>query len=53
MTFLGYNKDGHPIYSGNNQYRTINIPTPQTNVNLNVQGNQHTIADNTRNNNIK
>lgn len=55
MTFLGYDKDGHPIYAGNNQYRTINVPqaTPQPNVNLNVQGNQNIIADNTRNNNIK
>ena len=24
LTFIGYDKDGHPIYSGNNQYYTQN-----------------------------
>jgi len=40
MTFLGYDKDGRPIYAGNNQYRTINnVPTvvqPNTNQNNNI-----------------
>ena len=24
LTFIGYDKDGHPIYSGSNQYFTQN-----------------------------
>lgn len=31
LTFIGYDKDGHPIYSGNTQYITTNA----TNVNVN------------------
>ena len=31
LTFIGYDKDGHPIYSGKNQYFT----TTATNVNTN------------------
>ena len=26
LTFLGYDKDGHPIYAGNNQFRMVSPP---------------------------
>ena len=32
LTFIGYDQNGHPIYSGSNQYFTKNVPT---NVNSN------------------
>ena len=59
LTFLGYDKDGHPIYSGNNQFRAINLPVGNqpyinqniNNVNNNVNNNlNNNTNDNTNNN---
>ena len=52
MTFLGYDKDGRPIYAGNDRYRTINAPiVAQPNVNQNNNINNVTNnTDNTNNN---
>ena len=36
LTFIGYDKDGHPIYSGSNQYYTQNQMIKQVNNNNNV-----------------
>ena len=50
LTLLGYDKDGRPIYVGNNQYRTVNVPTVvQPNVNQN--NNINNITNNTDNTN--
>ena len=52
MTFLGYDKEGRPIYAGNDRYRTINVPVvAQPNVNQNNNINNVTNnTDNTNNN---
>ena len=57
LTFLGYDKDGHPIYSGNNTYQVINTPVvpvapvvPVT-TNQNINNNNNIIV-NKNNNNI-
>jgi len=49
LTFLGYDKDGHPIYSGNTTYQIINTPVI-TNQNLNM--NNKNINNNVIDNNI-
>ena len=36
LTFIGFDKDGHPIYSGNNQYFTQNQNIKQVNNNNNA-----------------
>ena len=36
LTFIGYDKDGHPIYSGSNQYFTQNQNIKQVNNNNNA-----------------
>ena len=46
LTFLGYAKDGRPIYAGNNQYRTINVPV-ETQQNINQNTSINNISDNT------
>ena len=53
LTFLGYDKDGRPIYAGNNQYRTINTPVEtQQNVDQNISVNNITNnSDSIENNN--
>jgi hypothetical protein len=52
MTFLGYDKEGRPIYAGNDRYRTINAPiVAQPNINQNNNINNVTNnTDNTNNN---
>ena len=40
LSFIGYDNQGHPIYAGNNQYRSVNYPAntqPNINQNNNVQ----------------
>ena len=40
LTFIGYDKDGHPIYSGNNQYYSQNpVPIKATDNNTNENKN--------------
>ena len=57
LSFLGYDKDGRPIYAGNDQYRTINAPVInqpnayQNNRNTN-NINQNINTNNINNNNI-
>ena len=52
MTFLGYDKDGRPIYAGNDRYRTINAPiVAQPNVNQNNNINNVTNNTDDTNNN--
>ena len=62
LTFIGYDKDGHPIYSGNQQYRTINAPVYTQNIanqnnnvnnNNNINNNKNINQNNNINNNIK
>ena len=65
LSFIGYDKDGHPIYAGNNQYVDLNYPrNTQPIVNRNNNVNQinniknnknnriNNINDNVRNNNV-
>ena len=56
MTFLGYDKDGRPIYAGNNQYRTVNVPVvtqpnavQNNNVNNVTNNTDNTISSNNNN----
>ena len=51
LAFLGYDKDGRPIYAGNQQYRIINVPVVnQPNTNQNNVNNVTNNTDNTNNN---
>jgi hypothetical protein len=55
LSFLGYDKDGRPIYAGNDQYRTINAPViNQPNAYQNNTNNRNTnnINQNINTNNI-
>ena len=52
LTFLGYDKDGRPIYAGKNQYRLVNTPVVnQPNVVENNNNNVTNNTDSTDNNN--
>ena len=54
LTFLGYDKDGRPIYAGNNQYRTMNAPVEtqqnidQNNSVININNNLDNIENNNK-----
>lgn len=53
LAFLGYDKNGRPIYAGNQQYRVINVPVtnqPNTNQNNNNINNVTNNTDDTNNN---
>ena len=53
LTLLGYDKDGHPIYSGNTTYQIVNAPivtNPNLN-NINTNPNNNVINNNINNNN--
>ena len=53
LNFLGYDKNGYPIYAGTNQFRMVNTPIvvqPNVNQNNNVNNN---INNNINNKNIK
>ena len=51
LTFIGYDKDGRPIYAGNNQYKTINVPVKnKTNVNQNNSANNISNTESSENN---
>ena len=58
LTFLGYDKDGRPIYAGNNQYRMVNLPVVnqpyvnQNNINQNkdINNNKNINTNNKVNN---
>ena len=64
LAFLGYDKDGHPIYAGNNQYRMVNPPVvnqpyvnqpyvnqPNVNQNNNIISNKNIDTNNKNTNN--
>ena len=54
LSFIGYDNQGHPIYAGNNQYRSVNYPAntqPNINQNNNVQAINN--INNNKINNIK
>ena len=54
LTFLGYDKDGRPIYAVNNQYRTMNAPVEtqqnidQNNSVININNNLDNIENNNK-----
>ena len=65
LSFIGYDKDGHPIYAGNNQYVDLNYPRNTqpivnrnnnvnqiNNINNNKNNRINNINDNVRNNNV-
>ena len=52
LTLLGYDKDGHPIYSGNNTYQVINAPIVPVMNNQNINNNNNIVVNKNNNNNI-
>ena len=51
LTFLGYDKDGHPIYSGNDTYQVINSPVNSPILaNQNINNNNNAVINNNINN---
>lgn len=51
LNFLGYDKNGHPIYAGNNQYRQIDFPVnKQPNIVNATNNNNLNKSDNTDDN---